>query len=155
MRRNLSVAAATAGLMVMVAGGIAGARASSPGAAEGRTMTVVQRAPDQAFQDFGAPGPTPGDILVFRSALFDETNTTPLGDLHIQCVVSFGNKAVCVGIFSFTGRGQLAVDALPEFPLPATGIVTGGSGEFQRTRGQADIEPQPDGTTVITFHLFG
>jgi len=154
MRRNLSVAAATVALIVIAAGGIAGARASSD-SAQGQTMTVVQRAPDQAFQDFGPPGPTPGDILVFRSDLFDETNTTPLGDLHIQCVLNFGNKAVCVGIFSFTGRGQLAVDALPEFPLPVTGIVTGGNGEFQRTRGQADIEPQPDGTTVITFHLFG
>ena len=43
----------------------------------------------------------------------------------------------------------------PDFPQSLTGIITGGNGEFQRARGQADIEPRTDGTTVITFHLFG
>ena len=145
MRRILTAIAGVA-VVLIAAGGIAA----------GRTITVVQRAPDQAFDDLDENGvPSPGDILVFRSSLFDPTNTNRVGDLHIHCVVNFGAKAVCVGIFSLTGRGQLAVDALPEFPQAVTGIVTGGNGEFQRARGEADIEPQPNGTTVITFHLFG
>jgi hypothetical protein len=153
MKRILSAAAATVALGLIV-GGIATARASST--ALGRTITFVQRAPDQAFDDLDGNGvPSPGDILAFRSDLFDQTNTSPVGDLHIQCVVNFGGKAVCVGIFTFTGRGQLSVDALPELPQPVTGIVTGGNGEFERTRGEVDIEPQLDGTTLITFHLFG
>ena len=154
MRRILT---SIAGVVVVLigAGGIAAAHASSSDAA-GRTITVIQRAPDQAFDDLDGDGvPSPGDILVFRSSLFDPTNANQVGDLHIHCVVKFGGKAVCVGIFSLTGRGQLAVDALPEFPQSVTGIVTGGNGEFQRARGEADIEPRSDGTTVITFHLFG
>lgn len=155
MRRILTAIAGVA-VVLIAAGGIAAARASSSDVAAGRTITVIQRAPDQAFDDLDENGvPSPGDILVFRSSLFDPTNTNQLGDLHIHCVVNFGAKAVCVGIFSLTGRGQLAVDALPEFPQSVTGIVTGGNGEFQRARGEADIEPQPNGTTVITFHLFG
>ncbi len=154
MRRSLTAVAGIA-VLVIVAGGIAAAHASSD-AGLGRTMTIVQRAPQQAFDDLDGNGvPSPGDILVFRADLFDRTNTTLVGDLHIQCVVNFDAKAVCVGIFTFTGRGQLSVDALPELPQPTTGIVTGGNGEFQRTRGDADIEPQSDGTTIITFHLFG
>jgi len=153
MRRILTSVAGVA-VVLMAAGGIA-ARASSSDAA-GRTIAVVQRAPDQAFDDLDGNGvPSPGDILVFRSSLFDPTDTTPVGDLHIQCVVNFGGRAVCGGIFTLTGRGQLAVEALPEFPNAVTGIVTGGNGEFQRARGDVDIEPQSDGTTAITFHLFG
>jgi hypothetical protein len=34
-------------------------------------------------------------------------------------------------------------------------MVTGGTGEFQNVRGEAHIDPQPDGTTKITFHLLG
>jgi hypothetical protein len=151
MRR---IATTVAVVVLIAAGGIA-ARASSPDAG-GRTIALVQRAPDQAFDDLDENGvPSPGDILVFRSSLFDPTDTNQIGDLHIQCVVNFGGRAVCVGIFTLTGRGQLAVDALPAFPNAVTGIVTGGNGEFQRARGEADIEPRSDGTTAITFHLFG
>jgi hypothetical protein len=154
MRRILTPVAGVA-VVLTAAGGIAAAHASSSDAA-GRTIAVVQRAPDQAFDDLDGDGvPSPGDILVFRSSLFDPTDTNQVGDLHIQCVVNFGGRAVCVGIFTLSGRGQLAVDALPEFPQAVTGIVTGGNGEFQRARGEADIEPRPDGTTAITFHLFG
>jgi hypothetical protein len=154
MRRILTAIAGVA-VVLIAAGGVAAAHASSSDAT-GRTITVVQRAPAQAFDDLDEDGvPSPGDILVFRSSLFDPTNTNQVGDLHIHCVVNFGGKAVCMGIFTLTGRGQLAVDALPEFPNAVTGIVTGGNGEFQRARGEADIEPQADGTTAITFHLFG
>jgi hypothetical protein len=147
--------ATTVAVVVLIATGGIAARASSPDAG-GRTIALVQRAPDQAFDDLDENGiPSPGDILVFRSSLFDPTDTNQIGDLHIQCVVNFGGRAVCVGIFTLTGRGQLAVDALPAFPNAVTGIVTGGNGEFQRARGEADIEPRSDGTTAITFHLFG
>lgn len=154
MRRILTSIAGVA-VVLMAAGGIAAARTTSSPSG-GRTIVVVQRAPDQAFDDLDGNGiPSPGDIVVFRSSLFDPTDTTQVGDLHIQCVVNFGGRAVCVGIFTLTDRGQLAVDALPEFPKAVTGIVTGGNGEFRRAQGEVDIEPRSDGTTAITFHLFG
>ncbi|MBI2238553.1 MAG: hypothetical protein HYU54_08530 [Actinobacteria bacterium] len=154
MRRSLLGGAAIAALVVVVAGGIT-AGASSRGAGTGQTLTVIQSAPDVVSVDLGEAGPGPGDLLVFRSTLLDETGAAEVGDLHIQCTVNFGSRVVCLGIFTLTGRGQISVDALPEFPLPAVGMVTGGTGAFQRSRGEAHIEPQADGTTVITFHLFG
>ena len=40
------------------------------------------------------------------------------------------------------GRGQLAVDALPEFPQAVTGIVTGGNGEFHPPFGKGRLQIQ-------------
>ncbi|HEY1332388.1 MAG TPA: hypothetical protein VGH10_13075 [Actinomycetota bacterium] len=76
-----------------------------------------------------------------------------LGDLHITCSQNFDERNVCVGIFRFAGKGQITVDAEPVFPNPVTGVVTGGSGAFFGAGGQADIVPQADGATLITFHL--
>ena len=148
--RTLALATATA-LLGFTAGGIGFARAVAP---TDETLVVVQQAPQQQFVDLGDPGPSPGDIIAFHSVLTNKAGGD-VGDLNIQCGVNFGGKAVCVGIFSIDGRGQLSVDALPEFPKPVTGIVTGGDGDFRNVRGEADIEPQQDGTTLITFHLIG
>lgn len=142
----------TIGLTVI---GLVAAGATAAGSAPGgRTLRLVQGAPQVAFVDLADPGPTAGDVLVFRSDLFDATNTDLVGDLNITCTQAIGAENICRGIFSITGRGQLSVDALPVFPQPTVGIVNGGNGEFQLSRGQVDIEPQTDGTTLLTFHLF-
>jgi hypothetical protein len=151
MRWRTFAIGTAAALLGFVAGGLGFARAGVP---TDETLVVVQQAPQQQFVDLGDPGPNPGDIIAFHSALTDKAGGD-LGNLNIQCGVNFSGKAVCVGIFSINDRGQLSVDALPEFPNPATGIVTGGNGDFRNARGEADIQPQQDGTTVITFHLIG
>jgi hypothetical protein len=151
MRRKTFAIAVAAALLGFVAGGLGLARAAVP---LDETLVVVQQPPEQQFVDLGDPGPSPGDIIAFHSTLTDLTGHG-VGNLNIQCGVNFGGKAVCVGIFSIDGRGQLSVDALPEFPQPVTGIVTGGNGDFRNARGEADIQPQPDGTTMITFRLIG
>jgi len=150
MRRTMLLA--TIGLTVI---GLVAAGASAAGSAPGgRTLRFVQGAPQVAFVDLGETGPSAGDVLVFRSELFDETNTHAAGDLNITCTQAIGPENICRGIFSVTGRGQLSVDALPVFPQPAVGIVSGGNGDFQLSRGEVEIEPQSDGTTLLTFHLF-
>jgi hypothetical protein len=151
MRWRTSAIGIVAALLGFAAGGSGFASAA---AAAGETLVVVQQVPEQQFVDLGDPGPTPGDLIAFHSALTD-TKGNDLGDLNIQCGVNFSGRAVCLGIFSIDGRGQLSVDALPEFPQPVTGIVTGGNGDFRNVRGETDIQPQSDGTTLITFHLIG
>ena len=150
MRRTLLLAGI--GLAVI---GLVAAGASASGASRGaRTLVLVQGAPQIAFVDLGDPGPSAGDVLVFRSELFDTANAAA-GDLNITCTQTIGPENICRGIFTIAGTGQLSVDALPTFPQPTVGIVNGGNGEFQRTRGEVEIEPQADGTTLLTFHLFG
>jgi len=153
MRRTLirtvgTVACATA---VVATIGV-GTTLASPAKSLGETLIVIQSPPRQQFVDLGDPGPSPGDLLEFASTLANQTGT-PIGDLHISCTQSFDQVAVCVGIFKLSGRGKLSVDASPVFPNATVGMVTGGTGEFQDVRGEAHIDPQPDGTTKITFHL--
>ena len=143
MRRMMLLAAAGIALLGLVAGGSAAA-GTSVGAPVGRTMRLVQRAPEMAFLDLGAPGPSPGDVLVFRSELFDATNTQQVGDLNITCTQAISAENICRGIFTITGRGQLSVDALPTLPESTVGIVNGGNGEFERTRGEVHIDPQAE-----------
>jgi len=145
---------AAIGLVVI---GMVAANASAAGSApdaRGRTLVLMQGAPQVAFVDLNGSGPTAGDVLVFRSELFDEAGVDPVGDLNITCTQAIGPENICRGIFSLTDRGQLSVDALPVFPQPTIGIVNGGNGEFSRSRGEVEIEPQADGTTLLTFHLF-
>ncbi len=153
MRRIFLVAAAVLAVLASIASGAA-ARTAAVGPV-GATLRLVQRAPQVASVDLGAPGVSPGDALVFRSDLFDQTNTEQVGDLNITCTQMIGPENLCRGIFTLTDLGRLSVDALPVFPQPTVGIVNGGSGAFQLSRGEVHIDPRPDGTTSLTFHLFG
>jgi hypothetical protein len=155
MRRKLiravGVVACAAGIVAAIG---VGSTSASPGQRLGETLVVIQSLPRQQYVDLGDPGPSPGDLLVFASTLANQGGT-PVGDLHIACTQNFDQVAVCVGIFNLSGRGKISVDASPVFPNPTVGMVTGGTGEFQNVRGEAHIDPQPDGTTKITFHLLG
>ena len=152
MRRTMFLTVAAVGILSIAAG--SSIASGAPRRDERTTLIVVQRAPQVASIDLGATGPSAGDVLVFRSDLYDRTNSARVGDLNITCTQTIGPENLCRGIFTFTGRGALSVDALPLFPNATVGIVTGGSGRFSRVRGDADIQPQQDGTTIITFHLF-
>ena len=142
MRRKLittvgTVACATA-IVATISVGIASA---SPGKRLGETLVVIQSPPRQQYIDLGTPGPSPGDLLIFASTLANQGGTT-IGDLHIGCTLNFG-------------QGKLSVDASPVFPNPTVGMVTGGTGEFENARGEVNLDPQPDGTTRVTFDLLG
>src|SRR5215471_12294385 len=159
MRRKLittagTVACATAIVTTIGVGSTSASPAKRLGETLGETLVVIQSPPRQQYVDLGAPGPSPGDLLVFASTLASQAGT-PIGDLHIACTQNFDQVAVCEGIFNLFRRGKLSVDASPVFPNPTVGMVTGGTGEFQDVRGEASIDPQPDGTTKITFHLLG
>ncbi|HZC99557.1 MAG TPA: hypothetical protein VFA46_05015 [Actinomycetes bacterium] len=155
MRRKLigTVGVVACAAAIVAAIGV-GSTSASPGQRLGETLVVIQSPPRQQYVDLADPGPSPGDLLVFASTLASQAGN-PTGDLHIACTQNFDQVAVCVGIFDLSGRGKISVDASPVFPSPTVGMVTGGTGEFQNVRGEAHIDPQPDGTTKITFHLLG
>jgi hypothetical protein len=155
MRRALiAMVVVVACATVVVAAIGVGSTSATPGQRSGATLVVVQNPPRQQYVDLGDPGPSPGDLLVFASTLANRAGNQ-IGDLHIACTQSFDQVAVCEGIFNLARRGKISVDASPVFPNPTVGMVTGGTGEFRRARGEAHITPQPDGTTKVTFHLIG
>ncbi|HEV8563513.1 MAG TPA: hypothetical protein VGR41_01205 [Actinomycetota bacterium] len=151
MRRIALLAIAGLAMLGLVAGPTtAGSTENEPG----RTLRLVQGAPQVALVDLGNPGPTAGDQLVLRSDLFDRSNTKQVGDLNIVCSQTIGPENLCRGIFTLFDRGRISVDALPVLPEPTVGTVNGGTGEFQTFGGEVHIDPEADGTTKITFHLF-
>lgn len=150
--RRLTTTAAGLAVLLAVTGGITMA-AASPDITRARTIVVIQKDTQSTFIDLGDPGPSPGDVLEFRASLFDKNEQSQVGDLHIQCTNNFDQLAVCVGIFTLTGQGQISVDALPQFPQRVEGIVTGGNGVFSNVRGDVDIRPLDAQRTKITFHL--
>jgi len=153
-RAKLGLTATGLGLLLAVSGGITMASASpNPAITRGRTIVVIQKDTRSQFIDLGDPGPSPGDIVVFASDLFSKDERSQVGDLDIQCINNFDRRAVCVGIFTLAGKGQISVDALPRFPEAVEGIVTGGNGLFSNARGEADIRPLDQERTKITFHL--
>ena len=155
MRRKLITTVGTVACATAIVATIgAETTSASPSKRLGETLVVIQSPPRQQYVDLGNPGPSPGDLLEFASTLANQAGT-PIGDLHIACTQNFDQVAVCVGIFNLSRRGKISVDASPVFPNPTVGMVTGGTGEFQKVRGEAHIDPQPDGTTKITFHLLG
>ena len=155
MRRKLITTVGTVACVTAIVATIgAETTSASPSKRLGETLVVIQSPPRQQYVDLGNPGPSPGDLLEFASTLANQAGT-PIGDLHIACTQNFDQVAVCVGIFNLSRRGKISVDASPVFPNPTVGMVTGGTGEFQNVRGEAQIDPQPDGTTKITFHLLG
>jgi len=155
MRRKLIRTVGTVACAIAIVATIGvGRTLASPAKSGTETLVIIQSLPRQQLVDLGDPGPSPGDLLVFASTLANQAGT-PIGDLHIACTQNFDQVAVCVGIFNLPRRGKLSVDASPVFPNPTVGMVTGGTGEFQNVRGEAHIDPQPDGTTKITFHLLG
>jgi len=155
MRRKLITTVGTVACATAIVATIGvGTTSASPSKRLGETLVVIQSPPRQQYVDLGDPGPSPGDLLEVASTLASQAGR-PIGDLHIACTQNFDQVAVCVGIFNLSRRGKISVDASPVFPNPTVGMVTGGTGEFQNVRGEAFIDPQPDGTTKITFHLLG
>ena len=141
MRRTLLLGGI--GLAVI---GLVAAGASAAGASRGaRTLVLVQSAPEVAFVDLGDPGPSAGDVLVFRSDLFDTANAQ-VGDLNITCTQAIGPENICRGIFTITGRGQLSVDALPTW---RSMIAPGVAAARQRATTSDGASPfQPSESTV-------
>src|SRR5262249_56543215 len=121
---------------------------AAPSSRRVETLGGSESPPRQQYVDRGNPGPSPGDLLEFALPISNQAGA-PIGDLHIACTQNFDQVAVCVGIFNLFRRGKLSVDASPVFPNSTVGMVTGGTGEFQNVRGEAHIDPQPDGTTKI------
>jgi len=102
------------------------------------------------FIDVGAQGESPGDTLLFESALF-----TPSGDRvgrdSVRC--TFGIRTfVCDATFQITGRGKIVV-AGAFFGGEPQLAITGGTREFRDAGGQFLPLDESEDTTRLVFQL--
>lgn len=145
------IAALLSGLTLLLALGGAGAWAGSD---RGRPLVVIFEDRQQQDVDTGAPGATPGDYYVFAQRLESPGGST-VGNIYGRCTTHFDAMETCEGYVRIDGRGLIAVGtAFPaDFSEPVTLAVNGGTGSYQKVRGEGRFTQFPDGRFGVIFHL--
>ena len=152
-RRAVGVVLATAAIAV---GGTAYADDSpAKSNANGKTIRLLEagKTIQPAFVDTGAPGLSPGDIVVVRDGVLREDGT-PAGTFNQVCTLvkpagnPFTSEYECVGSPALED-GTIAMQG-PFVPATAeqTAAVTGGTGEYRTARGEVVIRSEADEIVV-------
>jgi hypothetical protein len=127
-----------------------GSSQATPQGAE--VIIVITHETHSKFVDAdGSGGPSVGDYFVFTEDAFDPQTHDQVGVDHAKCTIVF-DAVICDGTFTLFDRGDIAVEA----SLTETAnllAVTGGTGEFLDTGGEAILEDLPSGNTKLTFFL--
>jgi hypothetical protein len=151
-RRVVSLAGALAGVMLLLHGSSIGASADSQNGQGASTLTFDVHFSPFNLTDLGDPGPSPGDLIVFRDALLRDG--APVGDEVGSCVlVDAELTANCTGIVRLDGRGTIAFSFVNAPPPHKVLAVTGGSGAFDTVRGQGTLDEHGDGTGTLVLRL--
>jgi hypothetical protein len=152
MRRTLlPVAAALLGGLLIGSGALANAQDDDE-----EVIVAVTRPVGFKFIDHGRAGEGPGDVIVFKDALWNEAETERIGTRWGHCTLSFGPTAFCLGAAEFFGRGMLRGGGA--VPLDADTYVvpiTGGSGDFRNVSGEDRIAVLGEGRERLELHLSG
>ncbi len=103
------------------------------------------------FVDSGPQGPSVGDTILFKQAIYAHGGVNRVGSLYVECVLHFSDIAECEGTMALSGRGKLTfsgtVPPKPQFFL----AITGGTGEFIGRDGEVMVEdgPNVDRYTIV------
>lgn len=125
-----------AGLMF---GLVAGLGASGAFAAEMERIALVERAANDVVTDTGEPGDTVGDILTFANEVYDEANTTKVGNDNGWCVRTVVGKAwECFWTMSLAD-GQITVEGPFLDAGDSTLAITGGTGAYAGVGGEMQL----------------
>ena len=145
-------------LVAALYGGTLAASANSkepPGGRGKQTLTFVVHFSPFNVIDLPPTGLSVGDISVFHDQLLDggehqvgmEAGTCPVTEL-----IPTGVETMCSVAVSLAG-GQITLQGLatnaPDKPL----AITGGTGRYRTTRGDAALHENGDGTGTLTLHL--
>ena len=111
-------------------------------------LVVIAREADFTVIDVGPEGDSPGDQILFTDNLFDQAGRR-IGRDQARCTIMFRDDVLCDATFILAGRGQLTIEG-----ATLTFAVTGGTGEFARTRGQLHETFLPTGEFRFVFTLY-
>jgi hypothetical protein len=111
-------------------------------------LVVIAREADFTVIDLAPRGDSPGDQILFTDNLFDQAGRR-IGRDQARCAIMFRDDVLCDASFILAGRGQLTIEG-----ATLTFAVTGGTGEFARTRGQLHETFLPTGEFRFVFTLY-
>ena len=145
MQRSLpALAVLAAGVAAAIP--LTSASAQSPGVRtinliehnKGSTEGIVDN-PPKMMKNRRRPVFSVGDVFAGSAPVFDATDRTRLGRVHIQCTVTKGGSerradALCTGVYRLRD-GQISIAATVHGNAPASGAVTGGDGAYAGARG--------------------
>jgi hypothetical protein len=153
MRSKLMIGILVVVLTALVAGPMS---ASSAQEGPSETLTVILKFLRFKVIDVGRHGESPGDVVIFKDALFDETGTERIGTDWGECRLNFGGVYTCNITASIDGRGTITGTGAVSFAEePRLFPITGGSGDFQQASGESELTVVDAETERIVFHLFG
>jgi hypothetical protein len=154
MRRIAGIGAAIVLLLGML-GAVSIASAAPKAPPEATTAKTLQF--DVVFSpffylDLGDKGPSLGDELVFHDLLFSHGKR--VGEDGGSCVLVEPARTLvnCTLTFSVPG-GQITAQGLDTSAATKQFALTGGTGSYQRVRGQGTVVEFGNGTGSATFHL--
>jgi hypothetical protein len=152
--------------LALVVGNLVLASAASPDASNDekvRTLRLVARTVATADLDLGATGLSLGDRFVFTEDLYQQGRRVGQdnGECTITRITGTGANArvtsQCLVTATLPG-GQLTVQGAATFtetgaPAPFTLAVTGGTGDYQKARGQVRVRETSETEAELTIRL--
>ncbi|MFE6805273.1 hypothetical protein ACFVEN_26895 [Streptomyces sp. NPDC057681] len=131
-----------------------------------RVITVIGHLAQQTRFPVNPGGaPAQGDRTAFRSILFDKDDKKQVGETNGTCTTTRtedGGAEVCVVTYNLPG-GQLTVQGMvfgiltqgnPTIPPPSfDNAITGGTGKFDRARGEVHADTIAPGKRRFTIDL--
>lgn len=133
---------------------IAGAILLNPAtaAAEEDRLTVIERATSDQIVDLGAPGDSPGDMLVFSNILYDAANEKPVGQSNGYCIRTVAGVSWECFFTATLPKGQITVEG-PFFDEKDSLLaVTGGTDKYKAVIGEMRIVARNAEGTEFSFN---
>ena len=123
--------------------------------ANGKTIRLLEESKtiQPTFVDTGAPGLSPGDLVVVRDGVL-RADGTPAGTFNQVCTLvkpagnPFTSEYECIGSLALED-GTITMQG-PFVPAKAeqTAAVTGGTGEYRTARGEVAVRSEADEIVV-------
>jgi hypothetical protein len=151
---------ATCVVVIVTVVAVVGSASGDAGAGTQQTLNLQDvAAPINTFVDVGTPGPSVGDMEVFRDTLVWANDGSPAGKSEGRCTLielsthQFECAIVTTlqgGTITTEGIGVLAPGAM------STAAITGGTGVYENASGHATLVFHPGGgPSVVTLDLRG
>ncbi|RKT15867.1 hypothetical protein BX285_0190 [Streptomyces sp. 1114.5] len=164
--RTARLGTATALVTLLVCTPVAAAAADTVDSAQARgrdrVITLIGRLAQQSHFPVNPGGaPAQGDRTVFRSILFDKDGINQVGETDGTCTTTTadnGGAEECEVTYTLAS-GQITVQGMvfgnlnPGPPPSFDNAITGGTGEYDRARGEVHADTIGPGTRRFTIDL--